>query len=129
MELRRQLLIFVETEVVPAIIGLASTHTDFVIDVFGYLKQTKQLHTFELLARLMADQSDPVLMIKDFKRVFSLTEASAQSLLESNFTSTQEDEFLVVTLQVLSYYILDEPVVKQLYSAVTNNLLTTITKL
>lgn len=37
MELRRQLMIFVETEVMPAIVSLA--HTEFIIEVFAYLKQ------------------------------------------------------------------------------------------
>lgn len=39
MELRRQLMIFVETEVTPAIINLAglSEHRQFIVEVFEYL--------------------------------------------------------------------------------------------
>lgn len=43
--------------------------------------------------------------------------------------SLNDDDFLVVALQTLGYFILDEPVVVQLYKQVRDVLLTTITKL
>ncbi len=96
-------MIFVETEVMPAIVSLA--HTEFIIDVFAYLKQKRQLHTFESLARMIADPHDPVLKIDEIKEVFRLVEPNSQLSLN------EENDFLVVALQTLGYFILDEPVV------------------
>ena len=51
MELRRQLMLFVETEVVPALVNIAtSEHKGFVVKMFGYLASKEKLHTLEYLA-------------------------------------------------------------------------------
>jgi hypothetical protein len=81
IELRRQLLIFVETEVLPAIIFSATSeeHRQFVVQVFEYLSLNGQLHTFEFLAKTMTDPGEqyadlkPVLKIDDFKQIYQNT--------------------------------------------------------
>jgi len=79
--MRRQLMIFVETEVLPGIVTLAQTeHKHFVVQVFEYLCNKGHLHTMKLHAKSMVDPGEqypadlkPVLKIDDFKEVYELT--------------------------------------------------------
>lgn len=132
MELRRQLMIFVETEVLPSIVNLArSDDRHFVVEVFEYLCAKGHLHTMDLLAKTMVDPGEqypsdlkPVLKIADFKEVFNLTaKECAQTLIDTNFSSSQpKQEFLVILLQTIGYYLLDEASVSTLFKLVRSNL-------
>ena len=50
MELRRQLLLFVEIEVVPALVNLAQKNADFIVALFDHLVTEGKVHTIEYLA-------------------------------------------------------------------------------
>ena len=50
MELRRQLLLFVEIEVVPALVNLAQKNADFIVALFDHLVNEGKVHTIEYLA-------------------------------------------------------------------------------
>jgi|LauGreDrversion4_2_1035121.scaffolds.fasta_scaffold473601_1 Icc-related predicted phosphoesterase len=79
MELKRQLMIFVETEVLPAIVNLGSSeHRHFIVEVFEYLCNNGHLHTMDLLAKTMVNPGDeypldlkPVLKIDEFKSIYN----------------------------------------------------------
>ncbi len=95
MELKRQLMIFIETEVVPALVNLGSLNEnrDFIIEVFKYLSNQNDHHSMQLLARTMVDPGDqytsdqkPVLRVDDFKQIYIETVATAaEEATNSNF--------------------------------------------
>jgi len=60
MELRRQLMIFVETEVVVALVSVAQNDQDkqLIIRVLSDLCAQGNLHTFELLVKTMDDPGE-----------------------------------------------------------------------
>ena len=79
MDLRKQLVLFVETEVVPALVNIATSqeHKGFVIKMFEYLTKSAKLHTLEYLAQMVVDPGEnfdmsvkPALKIDDFKQIF-----------------------------------------------------------
>jgi hypothetical protein len=60
MDLKRQLMIFIETEVIPALVNLGSSedHRDFIVDVFKFLAVSKEQHSMKFLAKTMVDPGD-----------------------------------------------------------------------
>ena len=60
MDLKRQLMIFIETEVVPALVSLGSqeTYRDFIVDTFKFLTENLEHHSMQFLAKTMVDPGD-----------------------------------------------------------------------
>lgn len=126
-------MIFVETEVVVALVSVAQNDQDkqLIIRVLSDLCAQGNLHTFELLVKTMDDPGEqfadikPVLKIDDFKAIFAETcVQTADALLESNFACQYDKrmDFLVVLFQVVGKYIIDEPQVAKLFKLVDANL-------
>lgn len=121
LELRRQLLVFVDNEVVMALVSIGQgPRKEFLVRVFEHLYSTGEQLAFDLLARLMVDPGEqyprdvkPVLKTDDFRQVFHSTGLKcAKSLLASGFSvvpaeysndAQKSSDFLIITLRTLGY--------------------------
>lgn len=68
----------------------------------------------------------PVLRIDDFKEIFTrVSKSTAQALIDTNFNGDHDGvqiDILEKLLSQISYYILDEPLLQELYSKCKANL-------
>lgn len=78
-------MIFIETEVIPALVNLGSSslsHRDFIIQVFKLLSIQNEHHSMQYLAKTMVDPGEnytadqkPVISVDDFKKIYNETVA------------------------------------------------------
>jgi hypothetical protein len=126
-ELKRQLAVFQETEIMPAII-LAVKEGNLelllaIVKTFIETKSTSSLTTLEVLLHRIVNPGDefgfdePILKTDDFKGIFALlSQETAQKLADKKLQEMSSDQvtILSVVLRQLGYYILDTPEVQAL---------------
>ena len=142
LELKNQLVIFVESDVLPALlvgdkallVSLCETIADKVVAAESRDTAFSNQLTLEYLMQKVVDPGEdfpaeckPVLKIDEFKAVFSqVSLATATKLLETNFVGNDHDmrrvEILIKLLSHIGYYILEETEVQKLYKLVKDNL-------
>lgn len=91
------------------------------------------MHTLDYLIAKMSDPGNdfpvdfkPVLKVDQFKSIFNRTSAkTCKMLIENNFNVQYDASVGIVmkTLKQTAYYVLDEPVVLELYRLAKSNLL------
>lgn len=94
LELKKQLIIFVETEVIPALIVKAQEgESDLIIEICKEIAQRaatneSNLYTLEFLVQKMVDPGEdypvdqkPILKIDDFKLIFTTLVADTAKIL------------------------------------------------
>ena len=139
LELKNQLLIYVESEVIPAlIIGDKS----FIVSLCETIASKAMLEkgsnsyqlTLEYLVAKMVDPGEdfpadmkPVLRIDEFVEIFDkVGKPTAANLIATNFAgdsiNTMAVEILGKLLSQISYYILDEEILRTLYTNIKANL-------
>ena len=90
------------------------------------------MHTLDYVVAKMSDPGEdfpsefkPVLKVDEFKEIFNrVASATCNQLIKSNFliAYTASIDILVKTLKQTAYYVLDEPVVLELYHMTKTNL-------
>ena len=90
------------------------------------------MHTLEYLIAKMSDPGDdfpvdfkPVLKVDQFKSIFNRTSTkTCMKLIQNNFNVDYDASVGIVmkTLKQTAYYVLDEPVVLELYQLAKSNL-------
>ena len=137
--LKKQLLIFIETEIIPAlIISAKNGNKELIINLIKSFKQKitddndSCLRTLENLVQKMVNpgeefgfSDEALLKVDDFKTIFEiLSKEKAQELLNKNYDQvSQTDVRLMSSLfSQTAYYILDEPEVVNLSKFVKKNL-------
>lgn len=136
LELKNQLLIFVESDVIPALIFGDKTLIVSLCQSIAERALTSHSYklTLEYFVAKMVDPGEdfdadtkPVLRVDDFAEVFNRTSRStAEALLATNFAgeeiSTEAIEILEKLLTQTSYFICDEQILHQLFAKVKDNL-------
>jgi hypothetical protein len=137
--LKKQLLIFIETEIIPALIVSAqSGNVELIMNLIKSFKtiiteeNNSCLITLENLIQKMVSPGEefgfgeePLLKVDDFKSIFEiLSKQKVQELLDKNYDSvSQTDVKLMSTLfNQAAYYILDEPEILNLSKFAKRNL-------
>ena len=135
LELKNQLLIFVESDVIPALIFGEKTLIVSLCDLIATRALTSHSHklTLEYFVAKMVDPGEdfeadlkPVLRVDDFAEVFNrVCKSTVEQLLATEFGGNvdgQAVEILEKLLAQISYFICDEQLLHQLFSKVKANL-------
>lgn len=130
IQLKKQMVIFVETEIVPTLVNQAQQgNTQFIINIVKFMvdklpHNPEYLYTVEYFLKKMIDPGEdyaaedkPVLKIDDFKTIYKYVKGGiADSLLEDNdLEVTIQMELFTKVLRLLAYYIMDEQTISGLF--------------
>ena len=137
-DLKRQLVLFLETEVIPAIlISVHNGNKDLVIRLIEFFKEKitetndSCLSTLEDLIKKLVNPGEefgfdePLLKIDDFKHIFTiLSKEKANEFLNKNYSAVSITDVKLMSslFKHIGYYILDEPEVLGLIKLVKRNL-------
>jgi len=149
--LKKQLVIFVETEVMPAVIAFAAENHEgensFVVQLCAEMARRagvntasqnmeatlSYMHTLEFLVSKMSDPGEdfppefkPVLKIDEFKEIFNqVCSPICLDLVQTNFNPTQSLTTVDIAIKILkqtAYYLLDVPLVIDMYRIAKANI-------
>ena len=125
IEMKKQLVIFVDTEVIPALINQAqSGNIKLIMEIFNYMRerareQMDYIHSIDYFIKKMIDPGEdypadekPLLRIDDFKQIFKIVRI--EILTSENEYSLETILFLRV-LRNTAYFIMDEEDVAKLW--------------
>jgi hypothetical protein len=125
IEMKKQLVIFVDTEVIPALINQAqSGNIQLIMEIFNYMRerareQMDYIHSIDYFIKKMIDPGEdypadekPLLRIDDFKQIFKIVRI--EILTSENEYSLETILFLRV-LRNTAYFIMDEEDVAKLW--------------
>ena len=134
-DLKRQLSVFLDTEVVPALlVSVQNGNKDLVMELIQdfKIKITEQndscLSTLEGMIEKLVNPgedfgSEPLLKVDDFKQIFDiLSKDKALALLEKKEVSKTDIKLMCSIFNQAAYYILDEPNVGALMKYAKKNL-------
>lgn len=148
-DLKKQLVIFVETEVMPALIAFAAQgdhdENSFVVQLCAEMARRAGLlqgsaeaaisyeHTLEFLVSKMSDPGEdfpaefkPVLKVDEFKHIFKqVCAGTCEALLKGNFKADVNLSSVDIAIKILkqtAYYLLDEDLIMNLYKLCKSNL-------
>ena len=134
-DLKRQLSVFLDTEVVPALlVSVQNGNKDLVMELIQDFKvkitqyNDSCLSTLEgMIGKLVNPGEDfgsePLLKVDDFKQIFEiLSKDKALALLEKKEVSKTDIKLMCCIFNQAAYYILDEPNVGALMKNAKKNL-------
>ena len=123
-------MIFVDIEVIPVLINQASEgNVELIYAIIGYISDHAKesmdfVYSLEYLIKKLIDPGEdypadekPVLIVDEFKHIFSLVSSGKMNTLLKNLDSTYNNEvfaFLKILKQT-AYFIIDEVKVVELF--------------
>jgi hypothetical protein len=137
-DLKRQLALFLETEIIPAIlISVKQGNKSLIIRLIEFFKEKitdvndSCLSTLEDLIQKLVDPGEdfgfdePLLKVDDFKQIFTiLSKEKANEFLKKNYAAVSNADIKLMSslFKYTAYYILDEPEVSGLMKLAKRNL-------
>ena len=137
-DLKRQLVLFLESEIIPAIlISVKDGNKDLIIRLIEFFK-AKISNTNDSCISTLADLiqklvdpgedfgfDEPLLKVDDFKQIFAiLSKEKASEFLNKNYEAVSNTDVKLMSslFKHIAYYIVDEPEVLGLIKLVKRNL-------
>jgi hypothetical protein len=125
IEMKKQLIIFVDTEVIPLLINQCQRgNTQLVMEIISYMREEARenmdyIYSIDYFLKKMIDPGEdyppeekPLLKIDDFKQVFKIVRID---ILESENEYSLEALLFLRVLRNTAYFIMDEEVVSNIW--------------
>ncbi|CDW71489.1 ring zn-finger-domain-containing protein [Stylonychia lemnae] len=137
LQLKKQLLIFVDTELIPTLINqVQSGNQNFVLQMCDYMNKKAStnadfIYSLEFLVQKMVDPGEdfpesekPLLKVDEFKQIFyqSSNQILDAYLSGETIESNNQYQIFLKLLKVLAYFITDDTQIQKIFTKAQSNL-------